>query len=150
MVNKKIHSVVKKYKKIGKPSPNPKCEICGGRVIKDREWVCDNCGLVQGPILIDDTKNLPTHTESKSRKYNREVTWDRKIHKLLHDRAYMNAYMDHRREEKAIVYIEREVHTRLKKYCVENKIVMYSFISVAVEEELNLIEEQEKLKNGTH
>lgn len=139
-----IKKKLRKYKKVGKPQPYPKCELCGCKLVKDKYWVCPNCGLVQDVILIANKKR---RSEGMDYKFTREKEWNRKIHKLLSHREYMKDYMRKEAKKKSQIYIIKEVHKRLISYCEEKKIVQYAFVSGLIMETLDLLE-LEEFKNG--
>lgn len=112
MSEKNIEKLLKKYK-----YDSPMCEFCGGRVIRDREWVCSVCGIVQGEIL-DSVKNPYNKVgESEHRKRKRESDWSKKLHKG-----------NMKRKRKATIIISRDVKTLLTKYLEGRAIYQYQFL----------------------
>lgn len=114
MTEQKINKLLKKYR-----YNFPLCEFCGGRVIRDREWVCSVCGMVQEKIHEPKGKNPNVNTtESKVRKYRRESEWDKKLHKK---KLNKNKF--------ATVEISRGVKILLSKYMKGRAIYQYQFLN---------------------
>ncbi|KKM60320.1 hypothetical protein LCGC14_1542990 [marine sediment metagenome] len=120
-MSQNIKTLLKKYK-----YDFIHCESCGGRVIRDGELVCSECGLIQGKIL-DSVKNPYSHVgESEYHKYNREANHDRKLHKLdLNKSKFTN------------IRILKSAGVKLTEYCKKNKLTKYLFISEIILKEIS-------------
>ena len=94
------------------------CDDCGGRIVEDHEYVCQDCGLIHDPIVSGSLNAYKNTTESSYRKKIREINHYKRLNKNT-----MN------REKFGKVQILKEVHVKLIKYCKENHIVQYKFVS---------------------
>ena len=104
-----------------------RCTECGGRVIEDRELVCEDCGLVQGQILQSKKRSPYLNTrESSYRKENRGKKMRAEERTAMLDTA-----------NRFNMKVNRELHKPLKAYAKKHKMSMVEVASKAIMSYIN-------------